>query len=70
MILAQEEDLRLIGLAVDVGDAFDALHQLKPDVIVLAFGWGNQDCAAAVRRLKSERPGLPVVIVSPVIRVE
>ncbi|HEX7973342.1 MAG TPA: response regulator transcription factor [Anaerolineales bacterium] len=70
MILAQEEDLRLIGLAVDVDDASTSLHQLEPDVIVLAFGWGDQDCAAAVRRFKSERPGLPVIIVSPVIRVE
>lgn len=70
MILAQEEDLRLIGLAADVDDASGSLHQLEPDVIVLAFGWGDQDCAAAVRRLKSERPGTPIVIVSPAIRVE
>ncbi len=70
MILAQEEDLHLIGLAAHVDEVSGALHQLKPDVIVLAFGWGGQDCAAAVRRFKSERPDLPVVIISPVIRFE
>ena len=41
MILAEEEDLRLIGLAADVDDVSGSLHQLKPDVIVLAFGWGG-----------------------------
>ncbi|MEE8389420.1 MAG: response regulator transcription factor [Anaerolineae bacterium] len=70
LLLAEDDDLYVVDLAADVSEALKALVRMEPDVIVVAYGWAGQDCAAVVQRLKADRPGQPLLLISPDVRPE
>lgn len=74
LLLAQDEDLYVVGVAADASQALESMLQIQPDVILAAYSdgysGGTQNCAAAVKSFKTDRPDLPVLVVSPDIHPE
>lgn len=70
LLLAQDEDLHVVGAAADASQALESILQIQPDVILAAYSDGVQNCAAAVQSLKADMPDLPVLVVSPDIHPE
>lgn len=70
LLLVQDQDLHVVGMAIGVDEALESCSWLQPDVVITVFDWVDQDCAAAVKRLKTELPGLAVLVVSSDIRPE
>jgi DNA-binding NarL/FixJ family response regulator len=70
LLLVQDQDLHVVGMAMGVDEALESCPQLQPDVVIVVFGWVDHGCAAAIKRLKTELPGLAVLVVSSDIRPE
>lgn len=70
LLFAEDDDLYVVGLAADASEVLEALVHMEPDVVVVAYGWGGQDCAAVVQRLKADWPGQPLLVISPDVRPE
>jgi DNA-binding NarL/FixJ family response regulator len=65
LLLAQDEDLDVVGAVANAVQVFLALHCAQPDVIIAAFGGATGGCPAVVKHIKADRPGFPVLVVSP-----
>jgi len=70
LLLAQDEDVHVVGTAADAQTVLTALLQLQPDGVLAVFVGAELDCVTAVRVLKADRPGLSVLILSPDTRPE
>lgn len=67
LLAGQDNVLDVVGEAKDVREALAALRDLRPDVVLIADGWGGEGCTCAeiVRQVKAEYPELAVLVVSP-----
>ena len=70
VLLAQDEDLHVVGSAADAGQALRLMPQMQPDLVLAVYGAAPPGCAAVVQHLKADRPALPVLIVSPDVHPE
>jgi DNA-binding NarL/FixJ family response regulator len=64
MRLALEPDLEIIGEAGNSREALDLTRVLNPDVIVMDIEMPDLDGISALRILRDEAPGCPVIILS------
>lgn len=67
LLFSQDEDLRLVGLTTDADAALKILEQQRPDVIVVAYASGFQEGIPAIGHLKANHPGLPILVISPIL---
>jgi len=67
-MLADEEELEVVGVTMDVGEALDLITEAQPDVLILSPD-GESYCDS-IQRLKSAWPDLPVLVVSSKILPE
>lgn len=67
LLAGQGNDLDVVGAVGDAREASKVLSDLRPDVALIADGWGGEGCTCAeiVRQIKAEAPELPVLVVSP-----
>lgn len=65
-LAGQDDDLDVVGAVGDGRQASKVLPELRPDVALIADGWGGEGCTCAdtVRQIKVEYPELPVLVVS------
>ncbi|HYP15579.1 MAG TPA: response regulator transcription factor [Opitutus sp.] len=64
ILLEFEDDLRLLGEAVDGAEAVALARRLRPDVIVMDITMPNRNGLQATRQIREEFPGTQVLIVS------
>ncbi len=60
----RDEDLRVAGSAADTAEALELLEDVSPDVLLVGYGWEDRECLRVVERLRSERPDVPVLVLS------
>ncbi|MBO9541039.1 response regulator transcription factor [bacterium] len=63
-LLAEAEDLEVVGEAGNGEEAIAQVERLSPDVLVMDLSMPVMDGVEATRRLKGTRPGLGIVILS------
>ena len=63
-VLDDEPDLALCGSAGSAEDALDALATTACDLLVTDVGLPGMDGIALTERMRSDRPDLPVVVIS------
>lgn len=69
LLLGQDEDAHVVGIAADAHAALVSLSHLRPDVILIV-SVADEGCVTAVRILKADRPGLSLLILSADTRPE
>ncbi len=62
--LADQDDLELIGTAVDALSGVEKVRLLKPDVVILDVDLPNNAGHDAFARIRFEHPELPVILLS------
>jgi DNA-binding NarL/FixJ family response regulator len=62
--LGLEEDLDVVGEALDGESALALAQELKPDVVVMDVGMPRMDGIAAIERLQEVLPGVRVAVLS------
>jgi DNA-binding NarL/FixJ family response regulator len=62
--LGLEEDLKVVGEALDGESALALAQELQPDVVVMDVGMPRVDGIAAIERLREVLPGVRVVVLS------
>ena len=65
LLVEQDEDMSVLGVAVGPREALELLADLQPEVVIASCGWTEGDCASIVQQLKADRPSLPVLVLSP-----
>ncbi len=68
LMLAEEEELDVLGAVPDAKSALTLMMQARPDVVVLFSAAG--DCLAAVSALRASWPALPLLVVSGAVLPE
>lgn len=68
LMLANDEELEVVGVTPDVDEALDLITRSQPDVIILSPGGDN--CRTSIKRLSSDWPSIPVLVVSPAMSPE
>jgi DNA-binding NarL/FixJ family response regulator len=63
LMIADDEDLEVVGIAQDVDEAIYLISQTQPDVIILSPF--ENDCISSIKCLQSDRPSLSVLVVVP-----
>jgi len=63
-LLELEEDIRVVGEAVDGFDALQKVRQLRPDVVLMDIRMPMLDGIAVTRQLAHEFPSLSVIILT------
>lgn len=63
-LLARETDLELCGMAESAEEALEGLGGTACDVLVTDVSLPGMDGIALAERVRSERPDLPVVVIS------
>jgi len=64
MIINHQQDLNVCGSADDAHNAFKAIAELKPDIIVADISLKNSDGIELTKSIKAKYPKLPVVVLS------
>jgi DNA-binding NarL/FixJ family response regulator len=64
MILDAEDDLEVVGEALDGADAVRAFERLHPDVVVMDVRMPVMDGIEATRRIAAKEPGAKVLILT------
>ena len=62
-----EEDIQVIGTASSGSEAIDLVHLLEPDLVVMDLLMPGTDGFEAIRRIRDDVPGLPIVAYSAVV---
>ena len=59
--------LRSLENAADDEAGVAGIDTLQPDVVIVADGWGGEDCSCAdtVKKIKAYHPHIPILVVSP-----
>lgn len=67
LLAQQDEDLEVIGDAADDAAGVAGVAVLQPDVVIVADGWGGEECSCAdiVQKIKAEHPHIPILVISP-----
>jgi two-component system NarL family response regulator len=67
LLTQQDEDIKVIGDAADDEAGVTGIDTLQPDVVIVADGWGGEDCSCAdtVKKIKAYHPHIPILVVSP-----
>jgi CheY-like chemotaxis protein len=64
LLLRREPDLLVVGEAADGLEAVDQARQVQPDVVVMDMHLPELDGIEAMRRLKTERSGPGIVLLT------
>lgn len=64
VLLEQEEDLHVSGIASGVQEAITASSDLKPDVVLVGDGWPGLSCTAVIERLRGGGVTAPILFIS------
>ena len=67
LLTQQDEDLQVVGDAAEDEDGIAGVAKLHPDVVIVADGWGGEECSCAdiVKRLNADHPHIPILVISP-----
>ena len=67
LLTQQDEDLQVVGDAADDAAGIAGVAELHPDVVIVADGWGGEECSCAdiVKRLNGDHPHIPILVISP-----
>jgi undecaprenyl-phosphate 4-deoxy-4-formamido-L-arabinose transferase len=63
-LINNEDDLEVCGEADNERSAFQAVHQLRPNVAVVDWTLGNKDAAELITTLRQDCPQMPVLVLS------
>lgn len=63
-VLELEEDIEIVGEAVDGADVVEKCHELRPDVVLMDVSMPNGGGAQATQVLREQLPGIDVVILT------
>jgi NarL family two-component system response regulator YdfI len=64
LILETEDDFELIAEASDGAEALGLCKKLNPDVVLMDLRMPNMDGLTAIEKLRTEQPGIAVVILT------
>jgi len=64
LILETQEGFELVGEAADGAEAIKLCAEFKPDVVLMDLRMPGMDGLSAIQRLRSEQPGIAVVILT------
>ena len=64
LILETQEGFEMVGEAADGAEAVRLCGELKPDVVLMDLRMPGMDGLSAIERLRSEQPGIAVVILT------
>ena len=62
-----EPDLLVVGTAANGAEAIEQVDELDPDLVVMDLLMPGTDGFEAIRRLREDRPGLPIIAFSAVV---
>jgi DNA-binding NarL/FixJ family response regulator len=67
LLTQQDEDLQVVGDAADDAAGVAGVAELHPDVVIVADGWGGEECSCAniVKKIKADQPHIPILVISP-----
>lgn len=67
LLTQQDEDLQVVGDAAEDEAGIAGVAELHPDVVIVADGWGGEECSCAdiVKRLNADHPHIPILVISP-----
>lgn len=67
LLTQQDEDLQVVGDAADDAAGIAGVAELHPDVVIVADGWGGEECSCAdiVKKIKADHPQIPILVISP-----
>ena len=63
-IMRQEADIEVVGLVGTVQEAVDAVHSLKPEIVLMDFSLPDGTGADATRMILQDNPGCKVVFLT------
>ncbi len=64
VIINHEKDLEICGEADEAREAFNAISELRPDVVIVDITLKNSDGIELTKNLKARYPTLPVIVLS------
>ena len=64
LLINREPDLEVCGEAERAPDAWDAIHKLKPDIVILDLSLDGPDGLDLLKNIRAEDAALPVLILS------
>jgi len=67
VLLDQHDDLRVVGIATNAGDALKLASATNPSVIVADYQLPDMTGAALAARLRHEQPAIQVLLLSSVV---
>ena len=67
LLVQQDEDLEVIGDAADDEAGAAGIAELQPHVVIVADGWGGEECSCAdiVQKIKADHSQIPILVISP-----
>jgi DNA-binding NarL/FixJ family response regulator len=63
-MLAELDDVQVVGQAQDVGEATDSIHRLKPDAVILDIRMPGGNGIDVLQHIKRDQPTLKVIMLT------